>query len=176
MMSNRVWVKKKKNHVSSLKKILSINESKSQRKSQKIVTNKSKIETTIIRERLARATTMIVKTSFATIVKNRDTWKHIALILRRRILKLMRSRSLKRLSRHVVFATISTMRKIKRARVNHYCNRESIRNRSQKKYQNNSRENLYSWRREITSSNDIFWRDRSNKLHLWTNDKDVAFK
>ena len=92
------------------------------------MTNKSKIETTINRKRLAKTTTMIVKTSFVTIVKNRDTWKHIFLILRKRILKLIRSKSLKRLSRHVVFAMISTMRKIKKARVNHCCDRESIKN------------------------------------------------
>ena len=118
---------------------------------------------------------IIVKTSFVIIVRNRDTWKHIVLILRKRILKLMRSRLLKRLSRHVVFATTSTMRKIKRTRVNHYCDRESIKSRSKRKCQNNSREDLYSWRREMTSSSDTSWRDRSNKLHLWTNDEDVAF-
>ena len=43
------------------------------REKSKIMINKSKIETTIIRKRLAKATTMIVKTSFVTIVKNRDT-------------------------------------------------------------------------------------------------------
>ena len=31
-----------------------------------------------------------------------------------------------------------------------------------------------TWRREVTSSSDTCWRDRSNKLHLWTNDEDAA--
>ena len=162
------------NHVSFLKKILSISESKDSRESQKIVTNKSKIETMIIRERLARAITMIVKTSSATIVKNRDTWKHTALILRKRILKLMRSRSLKRLSRHVVFATTSTMRKIKRTRVNHCCDRESTKSQSKRRCQNNSHEDFHSWKREMISSSDVHWRNRSNKLHSRSNDEDVA--
>ena len=165
------------NYMSFLKKIfsiLSINESRDSQESQKIVTNKSKIETSIIRKRLARTIIMIMKTSFVTIVKIRDTWKHIVLILRRRILKLIRSKSLKRFSRHVVFATTSTMQKIKKVRVNHCCDRESIRNRSKRKCQNNFRENFYSWKREMTSSSDIYWRDRSNKLYIRSNDENVT--